>query len=91
MRAKMRFVYGTALRLAAVDKTMTAKELAAELNAYGLPTDRGEQYEGARGTFTLIDKTYDEVERVLGRVEAAYIAERFTDDTGELVWKKKYA
>jgi virulence-associated protein VapD len=87
MDLKKLHIYNLAVLLIGSKKQMTAADLAANLNANGFSTNYGTPYLGMRGTYTLLHSTYEVVERVMGKAQAALIANAFTKPGGGFAWE----
>jgi hypothetical protein len=69
--------------------TMSAAELADHLNRNGFRTAQGTQFEGGRGTYTLIEATWRWVNNDLGlECEAGNVAMAFVKNDGTHAWDK---
>lgn len=62
--------------------TMAANELAEHLNRNNFKTGYGTEYEGGRGTYTLIHATYDWLVASGQQTEADNVAEAFPKPDG---------
>lgn len=62
--------------------TMAANELAEHLNRNNFKTDYGTEYEGGRGTYTLIHATYDWLVSIGQQNEADKVAKSFPKPDG---------
>jgi len=62
--------------------TMAANELAEHLNRNKFKTSYGTEYEGGRGTYTLIHATYDWLVTNGKQIEADSVASAFTKPDG---------
>lgn len=68
--------------------TMSGEELAAHLNRNGFKMVKGKDYEGLRGTYSLLTHTWRWVNNDLGlHDEAKKIAEAFVKPNGKVAWK----
>lgn len=87
MDLKKLHIYNLAVLLIGSKKQMTVADLAVNLNVNGFTTSYGTPYQGMRGTYTLLHSTYEVVERVMGKAQAAQIAHAFTKPNGNFAWK----
>jgi virulence-associated protein VapD len=87
MDLKKSHIYNLALILSRSKSTMTAADLAANLNANGFTTSYGTPYLGMRGTYTLLHSTYEVVKRLHGKAQAGIIANSFTKPNGGFAWE----
>lgn len=67
--------------------TMAINELADHLNRNNFKTSYGTEYEGGRGTYTLIHATYDWLVSIGKQDEANSIAGAFTRSNGEYAYE----
>lgn len=61
---------------------MSAQELAEHLNRNNFKTGYGTEYEGGRGTYTLIHATYDWLVSIGNQNDANHVANAFTKADG---------
>lgn len=61
---------------------MAANELAEHLNRNNFKTSYGTEYEGGRGTYTLIHATYDWLVSIGQKSEADKVAQAFPKPDG---------
>lgn len=82
MNDKKEYISKLANHLVDTGKIMSGPELADHLNRNGFQTSYGTDYEGKRGTYTLISAIYKELTN-LGRVsDADKIAKAFVKEDG---------
>lgn len=62
--------------------TMAANELAEHLNRNNFKTSYETEYEGGRGTYTLIHATYDWLVSIGQKPEADHVAQAFPKPDG---------
>jgi hypothetical protein len=70
---------------------MSAQELATHLNRNRFRTEYGSEFEGLRGTYTLIRATWQWVTNEFGEVEATGIALAFVKPDGTHAWGERDA
>lgn len=68
--------------------TMTGEKLADHLNEIGFETSYGTQYEGGRGTYTLIHATYDWLAANGKQADADNVALAFKKPDGTCAYNK---
>ena len=61
---------------------MAVNELAIHLNRNNFKTNSGEEYEGSRGTYTLVHATYDWLISIDKQDDADKVAQSFTKSDG---------
>ena len=61
---------------------MSGPELADHLNRNGFTTSYGSEYEGKRGTYTLISATYKELTSLNRISDAENVAKAFVKENG---------
>lgn len=89
MNRKKLYIWRLASFLRQNDMVMSGEELAAHLNRNNFLTGYGEQYKGGRGTYTLIDATWDWVHDELGlKDEAEAVAKAFVKPDGSYAYEK---
>ncbi len=82
MDAKKEYISKLANHLVDNGKIMSGPEFADHLNRNGFQTSYGTDYEGKRGTYTLISATYKELTD-LGRIsDAENVAKAFVKEDG---------
>ena len=67
---------------------MSGEELANHLNRNDFLTSYGSEYEGGRGTYRLIKETYWWAHDIIGKDEAAKIAEAFVKPDGSYAYQE---
>lgn len=77
----------TALALLAMGQTMTGRQLASLLNEAGHRTSCGLPYQGGRGTYRLLDATYQACQRSGDMAGADAVAMAFVDLRGRPAWE----
>lgn len=83
MNQKKLYVWRLGAFLSENSMQMSGEELAAHLNRNAFLTGSGAEYEGKRGTYTLIRETYRWVEQHLELpAEAAKVAQAFVRPDG---------
>lgn len=88
MNTKKHYVWQLAAFLNNFGTTMSGEELAEHLNRNNLLTNYGAEYQGGRGTYTLIRETWKWVKNDLGLPnEAQKIAEAFVKQDGTFAYK----
>ena len=88
MNQKKLYIWRLASFLHQNDKRMSGEELANHLNRNNFLTGYGEQYQGGRGTYTLIRETWHWVNDELGfKDEAAKIAASFVKSDGSYAYE----
>ena len=88
MNQKKLYVWRLASFLHQHDKTMSGDELAAHLNRNNFLTGYGEEYQGGRGTYTLIREAWRWVHDELAlEDEATKIAESFVKADGTFAYE----
>lgn len=88
MNQKKLYIWRLASFLHQNDKRMSGEELANHLNRNNFLTGYGEQYQGGRGTYTLIRETWHWVNNELGlEDEAAKIAASFVKSDGSYAYE----
>jgi hypothetical protein len=65
---------------------MAATELAEHLNRNGFKTTTGSEYEGGRGTYTLIHATYDWLVSIKAPDDAENVAKAFSKPNGDYAY-----
>ena len=86
--AKKQYIRKRANELSKVGKSITAKDLADELNKSGLETSYGTPFQGGRGTYMLIRATYRWLDTTLGSPEeASHVARAFTKPDGRYAYE----
>jgi hypothetical protein len=86
MNSKKLYLWKRAAFLHEHGMSMSGEELAAHLNRNGFLTIYGTQYEGTRGTYTLIRETWNWVNTLGLPKEAEKIAHAFVKPDGTLAW-----
>lgn len=84
---KTDFVADLAQKLVKAGKTMTASQLAGELNKNGYKTNAGDIYLGERGTLTTVSSIYDELMKNGRTVDADAVAKAFTKEDGTYAYQ----
>ncbi len=88
MNLKKFYVWQLASFLQSFGMTMSGEELADHLNRNNFTTNYRSQYQGGRGTYTLIRETWRWVQDDLGLPnEAKKIAEAFVKPDGSFAYK----
>ncbi|MDE2813906.1 MAG: hypothetical protein OXM01_12810 [Gemmatimonadota bacterium] len=88
MNKKKLYVWRLASFLYDHQMTMSGEELAAHLNRNKFLTSYGEEYEGTRGTYTLIRNTWRWVNDELGlNDEAEKVARAFVKPEGSYAYE----
>lgn len=62
--------------------TMSVSELAEHLNRNNFKTNYGSEYQGKRGTYTLVDAVYDELANNGNQAMADKVARAFPKNDG---------
>jgi hypothetical protein len=89
MNAKKLYVWRLAKFLHSYVMVISADELAAHLNRNGFTTGYGEEFQGGRGTYTLIRETWRWVHDDLGlEDESEAIAGAYVKPDGSHAWDK---
>ena len=87
MNKKKLYIWRLASFLQQHEMTMSGDELAAHLNRNKFLTRYGSEYAGGRGTYKLIQVTWDWVKNDLGLdEEAAKVAEAFVKPDGSYAY-----
>ena len=88
LTAKRVYIWKLAEFLATHGKVMSGQELAGHLNRNGILTESGEEYEGARGTYTLIENTYKWLRDEMGLQQGAdHLATAFVKPDGTYAYE----
>ena len=88
MNTKKHYVWQLASFLHSFGMTMSGEELAEHLNRNNFLTSYGSEYQGGRGTYTLIRETWKWVQNDLGLPnEARKIAESFVKPDGSFAYE----
>jgi hypothetical protein len=88
MNQKRVYIWQLAVFLTSHDKVMSGKELADHLNRNDFLTEYGAEYQGARGTYTLIEQTYRWLDEDLGLPkEAGSVAKAFVKPDGSYAYE----
>lgn len=66
---------------------MSGAELAGHLNRNGFVTGYGEKYKGKRGTYTLLDATYEWLKKEGNLEEAGMVATSFVKPDGSKAYE----
>lgn len=82
MNPKMQLILALAESCHEQGTTLPVKDLAGRLNAAGHLTNYGTQYQGLRGTYTLIRAVFWHLHRAGRTVEARRVAAAFTRPNG---------
>jgi hypothetical protein len=83
MNEKKTYIWRLATFLHNNAMVMSGEELAAHLNRNNFLTSYGEEYQGGRGTYTLIRQTYHWLHDELGLTKEAHrVAEAFVKPDG---------
>jgi len=83
MNAKKTYIWNLGAFLHHHGMTMSGEELAEHLNRNNFMTSYGTEYQGGRGTYTLIRATWDWLQNDLGLpVEAEHVARAFVKPGG---------
>jgi hypothetical protein len=89
MNRKKLYIWKLGTFLNATGMKMSGGELAEHLNRNKFKTGYETEYSGERGTYTLIEATYDWVHDTLGLPdEAAAVAEAYVNKAGGPAWAK---
>ena len=89
MNRKKWYIWQLGTFLHAHKMTMSGQELADHLNRNNFKTSYGTEFEGARGTYTLIEATWRWVNNDLGlEDEASNIALAFVKPDGTHAWDR---
>ena len=83
---KKEFIGDLANELAEKGETMDFKQVASTLNASGYKTSYNENYQGLRGTATLISKAWKYFDKKQDAYTANNIATVFKDLNGNCPW-----
>ncbi len=90
MNRKKLYIWKLATFLCSNKMIMSAEELANHLNRNNFKTGYETAYEGGRGTYTLIQATYNWVHDELGLAdEAGVVASAYVKADGSHAWDKK--
>lgn len=89
MNSKNELIKDLAIHLAKTKTVMSGSELADYLNRNGLKTGYGSEYAGGRGTFTLIEATYDKLIMLGDNINAEKVARAFVKDDGTYAFETK--
>ncbi len=88
MNTKKNYIWQLAAFLSNNNMTMSGEELADHLNRNKFLTSYGSEYQGGRGTYKLIQETWDWVNTDLGLPnEAKKIAEAFVKPDGSYAYE----
>lgn len=63
-------------------KTMSVPELAEHLNRNNFKTNYGSDFQGKRGTYTLVDAVYDELVDAGNKLKADKVSAAFPKNDG---------
>lgn len=85
---KKEYIRQLARFLITTETTMTGPTLATLLNWNGFQTDYGTRYAGARGTYTLIQATYNWLESIGEDDDAERVALAFKKPDGSYAYNK---
>lgn len=86
MTEKQRVVLGLAALANVEGRTITASNLAKALNSLGYRTRYKTEYQGKRGTYTLVKAVYYVVLDECGEEMATVVSKAFVNDKGEYVY-----
>ena len=88
MNKKKLYIWHLADFLSRHEMRMSGEELAAHLNRNNFMTEYGTEYEGGRGTYTLIHATWNWLQHDLQLTEEAEkVAEAFEKPDGSYAYK----
>ncbi len=88
MNEKKLYIWKLADFLAQYGMVMSGEELAAHLNRNEFLTSYGSEYQGGRGTYTLIKQTWNWLHNDLGLYdEAEKVAKAFVKPDGSYAYK----
>jgi len=88
MNRKKLYIWRLASFLSQHGMNMSGDELAAHLNRNNFLTSYGEKYQGGRGTYRLIQETWNWVNNDLGMEdEAAKVAQSFVKADGSYAYE----